>query len=67
MRVLKVRERNCDFESNGTIKLKHVMRNRFINGNYTHVQLNGEVIECQIIDGLTGSREVSQWSNVWIK
>lgn len=67
MKILKVKKRNCEFDWNGTIKLKPVFRNRFIKNNYTHVQLNGKVIKCDVIDGISGSRKISQYSNVWIK
>lgn len=66
MRVLKVRSRNCDFEGNGAIKLKKVMRNRFIKGNYTHVQIDGDIVKCEVIDAVSGSKGISQYSNVWV-
>lgn len=52
MKILKLRERNLDFDANGATSLKKVMAGRFKKNRYTHICIAGVVYCVSIISGI---------------
>jgi hypothetical protein len=49
MRTMKLKERQLNFDSNGTVSLNRVMGNRFRKNGYSHIQYKGDVYPCSTV------------------
>lgn len=52
MRILKVRERNVDFNGNGPVNSFQVMGQRFRKNGYSHIQMTNTVFSAHVMSGI---------------